>query len=97
MHVHGNQVNPNSQLDDLYRVAKAEANREAKRTRKRLSEFASKLAAELDSGEGPVRRLGPDEESQERAKHPSHQNQGSGKQKEGADPEAAAKSISDWA
>jgi hypothetical protein len=98
MHVRANQINPNAQLDALYAAERAAANREAARTRKKLSEFASRLAAELDSGEGSVRRLGAHEESHEQTKHQNQQNQGSRwKQKEGADSEAAHNSISDWA
>lgn len=98
MHVHANQINPNAQLDALYAAARAENKREAARTRKKLSEFASKLTAALDSGEGSVRRLGPHEESQEQTKHQNQPNQDSRKkQNEGADSEAAPNAISDWA
>jgi len=68
MHVHANQINPNTQFDAVCSAAKAEANREAARTRKKLSEFASKLASALDSGEDSVIRVGSHEESQEQAK-----------------------------
>ena len=42
-HVHSSQINPNAQLDALYAAEKAAAQREAARTQKKLSEFASKL------------------------------------------------------
>jgi hypothetical protein len=77
MHVHANQINPNTQFDAVCASARAEANREAARTRKKLSEFASKLAAALDPGENSVMRLGPREGSQEQAKHQNRQLQGS--------------------
>jgi hypothetical protein len=98
VHVHANQVNTNAQFDALCAAARAEANREAARTRKKLSEFASRLAATLDSGEGSVRRLGPHEESEEQARHQSQQNQDSRrKQKERANTETAHNTVSDWA
>jgi hypothetical protein len=98
MHVHANQINPNAQLDALYAAERAAANREVARTRKKLSEFASKLAAALDSGEDSVTRVGPREESQEQAKGQNQRNQGSRtKPTEGADSAGADNSISDWA
>ncbi len=57
MHVHPNQVNPNAQLDAMYAAQKAAAKREAERTRKKLFEFASELAAEMDE-EACVVQLG---------------------------------------
>jgi hypothetical protein len=87
MHVHANQTNPNAQLDAIYAAARAAANQEAARTRKKLSEFASKLSAALDSGDR-ITRLGPGEESGEESGR---------KQKAGADSESAHNSISDWA
>ncbi len=74
MHVHFNQSNPNIQLDALYAAAKAEANREAARTRKKLSEFASKLAAALDGDEGVTVNLEPRDQSQEHAQNQNQQN-----------------------
>ncbi|MGA9642041.1 MAG: hypothetical protein WBQ72_11635 [Terriglobales bacterium] len=94
MRVHANQTNPNAQLDALYAAARAEANREAARTRKKLSEFASKLAAALDGGDGAVVRLGPQGESQEQAKRQNQQGQ---KREDGADSKAVHNSISGWA
>jgi hypothetical protein len=97
MHVHANQINPNSQLDALYAAEKAAANRAAARTRKKLSEFALKLAAQLDSGEGAIMRLGSHEESEEQTKHQNQQTQDNrGKQEEGTDSKGAHNSISDW-
>lgn len=98
MHVHTNQINPIAQFDTVCAAERAAANREAARTRKKLSEFGSKLAAALDSGEDFVKGLGPREESQEQAKRQSQQNQGSRtKPTEGADSAGAHNSISDWA
>ncbi|MGD0413790.1 MAG: hypothetical protein ABSA80_00415 [Terriglobales bacterium] len=97
MHVHANQINPNTQFDAVCAAERAAANREAARTRKKLSEFASKLAAALDSGDS-VKGLGPREESQEPAKRQNQQSQGSRtKPTEGADTAGVHNSISDWA
>ena len=68
MHVHPSQINPHAQLDALYAAEKAAARREAARTRKKLSEFASKLLGELDPGDACVVRLGSDQEFQEQGK-----------------------------
>ncbi len=65
MHVRANQINPNAQLDALYSAQKAAAKRETARTRKKLSEFASELAGEAESGEACIVRLEGREESQE--------------------------------
>ncbi|MGA8212222.1 MAG: hypothetical protein WB799_01415 [Candidatus Sulfotelmatobacter sp.] len=58
MHVHANQINPNTQLDALYAAEKAAAKRAAESTRKKLLEFASELAGEAESEEGCVVKLG---------------------------------------
>ncbi|MGD0566897.1 MAG: hypothetical protein ABSA78_00720 [Candidatus Sulfotelmatobacter sp.] len=98
MHIHANQINPNTQLDALYAAEKAAAKREAERTRKKLSELASKLAGEADSGEDCVVRLGSREESEERARQESQENRaGRKKQEVRPNSEAANDSISDWA
>ncbi|MFZ3264068.1 MAG: hypothetical protein WA172_08705 [Terriglobales bacterium] len=97
MHVHFNQPNPNVQLDALYAAARAEANREAARTRKKLSEFASKLAAALDCGGVTAVGLEPGEESREQAKRQNQQSQdGQGTQDGGAGSEGAHISVSGW-
>jgi hypothetical protein len=80
MHVHGNQINPNVQLDSLYSAQRAAAKREAARTRKKLSEFASELAGEAESGEACVVSLQGREESEEA---PKRQDQPSSGKKEG--------------
>jgi hypothetical protein len=97
VHIHANQINPNTQLDSLYAAEKAAARREAERTRKKLSELASKLASEADSGEDCVVRLGSRHESEERTKQDSQTNQASGKKQGRANSEVANDSISDWA
>jgi hypothetical protein len=68
MHVHSNQINSNIQFDTVCATARAEASREAARTRKKLSAFASKLASAMDSGEDIFRKVGSREEPQEQAK-----------------------------
>jgi hypothetical protein len=97
MRIHPTQINPNAQLYAFYAAERAAAKREAERTRKKLSEFASKLTGELDSGEACKVRLGG-EESQGRAKKQNQQRQANGtQQEEQAAPEDADNSISDWA
>jgi hypothetical protein len=98
MHVHANPINPNAQLDAAYAAEKAAARREATRVRKKLSEFASKLIGECDSGEERVARLGSDEESQEHASRQNQQGHDAGdRQKEPASVHNPPGSISDWA
>jgi hypothetical protein len=98
MHGHANQMNPNAQLDVLYAAEKAAAKQEAARTRKKLSEFAPKLAGESDSGEDCVVSLGACEESPEQTKRQNQPGQCRGKrQKEPPDSESGSNSISDWA
>jgi hypothetical protein len=92
MHVHSSPINLNAQLDALSSAQRAEGKREAARVRKRLSEFASELAGEAESGEDCVVKLGTREESEDA---PKRQNQQGGRKKENA--EAAGSSISDWA
>jgi hypothetical protein len=96
MHVHANPINPNAQLDALYSAQKAAAKREAAGVRKKLTEFASELAGEAESGEACVVKIEGREESQEQAKSP-HQQGSAKKQKERPHPEDADNSISDWA
>jgi hypothetical protein len=93
MHIHPNQINPNAQLDALNATDKAEAKREAERTRRKLMESASEIAGEAESGEDCVVQLGADEgrQKQEKQNHPSR------KKKEPVDTEDKDNSISDWA
>jgi hypothetical protein len=76
MHIHASQVNPYAQLDALNAAEKAEAKREAARTRKKLSEFACKLLGELESGDACVVRLGSDEQSEGQARQQSQDSVG---------------------
>jgi hypothetical protein len=96
MHVHANPINQYAQLDALYSAQRAAAKREAARTRKKLSEFASELAGEAEAEEASVVRLEGDGESQEETKRQNLP--GSGKKREGrCSAERADNSISDWA
>jgi hypothetical protein len=99
MHVHANQVNPNTQADALYAAEKAAAKRAAESTRRKLLEFASELAGEAESGEACVVKLGTREESQGQAEKQNQPNQQGRKKKEeeSAGSEDADGSISDWA
>ncbi|MGA8111911.1 MAG: hypothetical protein WBD46_14080 [Acidobacteriaceae bacterium] len=71
MHVHGPQFNPNYQLNAIYAAARAEARREAERTRKKLLSAASSLAAE--AGEDCIVSLksrdGGEEEASQQGQH----------------------------
>lgn len=95
MHIHPNQINPNIEMDALYAADKAAAKREAERTRRKLTEFASKIAGEAESGEDCIVQLAPEEGRKE-----NDQNQpGSKKQPKRRNPKDASNSnsISDWA
>lgn len=93
MHAHAKLINPNAQLDALYSAERAAAKREATRTRKKLLEFASEIAAEAESGEACVVRLEGGEDSQAETNQ-----QGSGKkQTETPGEEDVDNSISQWA
>ncbi len=96
MHVHTNAISPNAQLDALSSAQRAEGKREAARVRKKLSEIASGLAGEAESGEACVVSLQGRQEAHE---EPNRQDQqGSGKkEKERPEVEGEDNSISDWA
>jgi hypothetical protein len=96
MHVHGNQLNPNAALDAAYAAQKAAANREAAETRKKLTEFASKLSGESDAF---VARSGDEDEP---SKEPMRRNSQKDKREKGrrqqsANVAAEGSHISDWA
>jgi hypothetical protein len=92
MHIHGNQINPNVQLDASYAAERAAAKREAERTRKKLSQFASALA-----GEACIVELEAGEDSQGQAKRQNQPRDGNPKKQNQDDSNDADKSISDWA
>jgi hypothetical protein len=95
MRVHSNQINAYAQLDALRAAEKAAAKQEAARTRKKLSEFASKLAGEAEWGEDCGVRLGEREEAEEQGRR---KNRGGRKKSEDEDGEGrGGNSISDWA
>jgi hypothetical protein len=96
MHVHSNPTNPNTQLDALSSAQRAESKREAARVRKKLSEAASELTGEAESGEACVVRLGTREESEDPRKR-QEQRGNRENQKDRTDAAAADISISDWA
>jgi hypothetical protein len=98
MRVHSNQVNPNAQLDAMYAAQKAAAKREAERTRKKLLEFGSKEAGEVD-GEACVVELREREEA-ERKQQAKEQDQPKARARkseaESVESPAAGNAISDW-
>lgn len=61
MRVHQSQINLNAQLDAMYAAQKANAKREAERTRKKLLDFASIMAGEALS-ESHIAKFGEDSE-----------------------------------
>lgn len=96
MHIRPSQVNPNIQLDAMYAAQKAAAKREVERTRKKLTEFASKLAGE--SGEAPVVEIGAREESREKSSQQEPQDMVEPqKPKDKTDSQNAERYLSDWA
>lgn len=88
MRVHPNQINPNVQLDAMYAAQKAAAKREAARTRRKLTEFASALAGEADIDGAFTITLGEREEESG--------DQQTSQQRREAEPDADS-TISDWA
>jgi hypothetical protein len=96
MHVHANAMNPNVQMDALYAAQRAAGKEAAARIRKKLSEFASELAGEADSGEACVVKLAAREETEEQRKR-QDQKSGGQTRKDRADSEQVDRSISDWA
>jgi hypothetical protein len=97
MPVHNNQPNPYAQMDALHAAEKAAAKREAARTRKKLSEFASRLKAQSDGAEDCVVRLGSREESDGQGKEKDRESRGEQKQKSQADSEEPDNHVSGWA
>ena len=95
MHVHASQINPNAQLDAAYSAQRAAAKRKAAGVRKKLSEFASKMAGEGEA-EACVVKLDGSEDSEEETNRENRPERRK-KQKEPADVEEEAKAISDWA
>lgn len=98
MHIRPSQVNPNVQLDAMYAAEKAAAKREAERTRKKLMEFASKLAGESESGEASIVEIEAREESREESSQQERQDTvDAQKPKHETDSHDAERSLSDWA
>ena len=63
MHIHGNRMNPNLDLNAAYAAQQAQAKREAEATQKKLFDSAIKLAAET---EGCVVNVAARQENSER-------------------------------
>jgi hypothetical protein len=98
MHIHGNQLNPNIQLNALDAAERAAAQREAAETRRKLREFAAKVAGEGGCEEDCVVKLGARQEPQDQTKQQNSQTQGGGKGKRSGTAEADEdKSVSEWA
>ena len=98
MHIRPSQVNPNIQLDAMYAAEKAAAKQEAESTRKKLMEFASKLAGESESGEASIVEIEAREESREESSQQERQDTvDAQKPKRETDSHDAERSLSDWA
>ena len=98
MHIRPSQVNPNIQLDAMYAAEKAAAKQEAERTRKKLMEFASKLAGESESGEASIVEIEAREESDEKSGQQEQQEMvDPQKPKDETDSQGAERYLSDWA
>jgi uncharacterized LabA/DUF88 family protein len=95
MRIHQNQVNPNAQLDAMHAAQKAAAKREAEKTRKKLFESASEVAADGDS-EAFVVQLEERQDSDSPSKRnlPSPQARKRSNAKADSDNQS---SLSDWA
>jgi hypothetical protein len=98
MHIHGNQLNPNIQLNALDAAERAAAQREAAETRRKLRAFAAKVAGESGYGEDCVVKLGTRQEPQYQTKQQNREAQNRGKDlKAGAAAGNEDKSVSEWA
>jgi hypothetical protein len=98
VHIRPSQVNPNIQLDAMYAAEKAAAKREAEHTRKKLMQFASKLAGESESGEASIVEIGAREESREESRQREQQDATDPqKPKAETDSQDAERYLSDWA
>jgi len=94
MRIH-NQVNPNYELNALSAAAKAEAKKEAERTRKKLFDSASALAGEYD--EAVVVKLSGDRESKEDSQQHTAQDQGGEKEQANSKAPQDDDTFSGWA
>jgi hypothetical protein len=94
MRVHGNQIDPNADLNGLYAAAKTEAKLEAERTRKKL--LIAGMAGESDDADCVVSLSGEgapgNEASQQEAK-----GEGEEKANKKDDAEDGEKPFSGWA
>ncbi|MFZ0813996.1 MAG: hypothetical protein WAM78_00685 [Candidatus Sulfotelmatobacter sp.] len=93
MHIHPNQINPNTQLDALYASQRTAAKREAANTRKKLLEFAESTG-ESDSEEACVVTLESREESQGQPKQKRREGRTKNDDRQSNDADSV---ISDWA
>jgi hypothetical protein len=96
MHVHGNQFNPNFQMNAIFAAARAEAKLAAERTRKKLMNAASMLEGDYEADY--VVQLSEYSASHEDANQRNEQNQrGQTKSNGQASSESGGDPFSDWA
>ncbi len=94
MHVHGNQLNPQLEMYAMMAAAKAEAKKEAERTRRKLVDAASALVGECDDC---VVRLSGDREGEHHAGGQGGEHQDGQTQDERAGAANGEDVFSDWA
>jgi hypothetical protein len=94
MRVHGNQIDPNADLNGLYAAAKTEAKLEAERTRKKL--LIAGMAGQSDDADCVVSLSGEGAAGDE-ANQQQGQGEGEQKAKQQADAESVEKPFSGWA
>jgi hypothetical protein len=96
MRVHGNQFDQNLQLDGALAAAKAEAKKQAARTRKNLLNSASALAGEYGDDDCVV-TLSRAAGSRQHAGQQNSETEGGSHQAAPADAEIDPAEFSDWA
>jgi hypothetical protein len=96
VHIHLNQINPNTETNSLYAAQKAAAKGEVQRTRTKLLGFGYEVASDSESGEACLVELNCDEDSRPRRRQPGR-GRATKKQKETPEGETVPKAISDWA
>ena len=96
MHVHSNPTNLNAQLDAMNSSQKTAAKQEAERTRKKLTEFASKLAGEAASQDFIVKLEECDDSEKKKHRRGEPKPALQQEQNAAADSTHANNIISDW-
>ncbi len=96
MHVHANQFALNSQRDALYAAAKAEAKLSAERTRKKLLNFTSAFAGEVDGDAACLVSLCREGAPRDQSNQQGRQSEG-GQNKQNTQMDSGGDAFSGWA